>query len=216
MASDSGTQDAVELPPSSSDVNSQPEECIALILSPAERQALLDDAVGHKLKGNAHFQAREYEEAKASYQAALTACPEDENTERAVFYGNMAACHVQSGEYQKAVDACSDALKCNPAYVKALVRRASANERLCTWSSLADALADYKKLLEIDATHKEALAAVRSLPPRIEVAQEKEKAEMMGKLKDLGNSFLGNFGLSLDSFQMKQDAKGGYSVNMKQ
>jgi hypothetical protein len=37
-----------------------------------------------------------------------------------------------------------------------------------------------------------------------------------GKLKDLGNSILGKFGLSLDNFNFAKDpATGSYSVNMK-
>lgn len=41
-------------------------------------------------------------------------------------------------------------------------------------------------------------STLRSLPPRIQAQQDKEKDEMMGKLKDLGNSVLGKFGLSTD------------------
>ena len=36
--------------------------------------------------------------------------------------------------------------------------------------------------------------------------------EMLGKLKEMGNSILGNFGISLDNFKMIPNGQGGYSI----
>ena len=46
---------------------------------------------------------------------------------------------------------------------------------------------------------------------------EQLKTETVDKLKDLGNSILGNFGLSLDNFKAVQDPQtGSYSISFDQ
>jgi hypothetical protein len=79
-------------------------------------------------------------------------------------------------------------------------------------------LKDYQAVRELDDlndfTRKECLKAEQRLPSQIKELAEKEKEEMMGKLKDLGNTLLGKFGLSTDNFQMQKDpTSGNYSVN---
>ena len=77
------------------------------------------------------------------------------------------------------------------------------------------ALDDAKASCEVDGT-KEAIEAVRRLEPIVKQRQEEQKEEMIGKLKDLGNMFLGNFGLSCDNFKMEQDPNtGGYSMKFE-
>lgn len=115
---------------------------------------------------------------------------------------------------------CTRALALDPKYTKALLRRAQANEKMGTSTSMTESLEDYKKLKNlgttVDAyTLRECQRAERELPEKIKEKMEKEKEEMIGKLKDLGNSLLGKFGLSTDNFQMTPDpsGSGGYSMN---
>ncbi|KAI5923590.1 hypothetical protein F4810DRAFT_720163 [Camillea tinctor] len=104
---------------------------------------------------------------------------------------------------------------------KALMRRARARSELGGWSNLSSAEEDYKTLATMKnlsgADEKIVRAQLRSLPPRVKVAQETEMAEMWGKLKDLGNGILRPFGLSTENFKMVKDEKtGGYSMNFSQ
>lgn len=83
---------------------------------------------------------------------------------------------------------------------------------------MTEALKDYQGVREMDditdITRRECLKAEQRLPSIIKAQGEKEKEEMMGKLKDLGNTLLGKFGLSTDNFQMQKDpTSGNYSVN---
>lgn len=57
--------------------------------------------------------------------------------------------------------------------------------------------------------------AVATLPERIKIKQEKEKEEMIGQLKDIGNKLLGLVGLSLDNFKVEKDPNGGMRINFQ-
>jgi hypothetical protein len=73
------------------------------------------------------------------------------------------------------------------------------------------------QVLELDPSNRPAAAAAARLQPIVAERQEKLKDEMLGKLKDLGNTILGKFGLSLDNFKAEQDpATGGYSIKFSQ
>lgn len=106
---------------------------------------------------------------------------------------------------------------------KLLLRRAKANSNLSTWSSLQAADEDYRLLLSpamqpcLSPTDKKTVTqAAQALAPRLNAAKEKEMAEMMGKLKGLGNSILKPFGLSTENFKFEQQEGGGYAMNFDQ
>jgi hypothetical protein len=86
---------------------------------------------------------------------------------------------------------------------------------------MIDQLTDYTTLSTLPsltpADQRTVRTSLAQLAPRLESAKSKEMAEMMGKLKQLGNGILKPFGLSTDNFQMLKDEKtGGYSMNFSQ
>mmetsp|Transcript_26661 Transcript_26661/g.44592 ORF Transcript_26661/g.44592 Transcript_26661/m.44592 type:complete len:258 (+) Transcript_26661:33-806(+) len=134
--------------------------------------------------------------------------------ELAIYYSNRAATYLQLGKYQRVIDDCGLALELSPQYVKALVRRAQAYEAV---SKKAQALADLKKAVAVEPNLTREAQDVRRLERDVAEEREKEKEEMLGKLKDLGNMFLGKFGLSTDNFKVNKDSgSGSYNISFSQ
>ncbi|KAI9679391.1 MAG: hypothetical protein M1817_005413 [Caeruleum heppii] len=105
--------------------------------------------------------------------------------------------------------------------IKALLRRAKARTQLGGWAKLQGVDEDYATLLQIPtlchADRRFAEAERRRIAPRLEEAKSREMAEMMGKLKELGNGILKPFGLSTDNFKMNKDeSSGGYNMSFDQ
>ncbi|KAK1934331.1 Tetratricopeptide repeat protein 1 [Phytophthora citrophthora] len=158
--------------------------------------------------GNKFFSRGSYLDAIECYTTALKLCPTEEeySYNRAVYFSNRAACLLRLGRTEESVDDCTQAVTLSPTYVKALLRRAEALEKL---DKLEEALADYDAVLKIDPTVRTAVKGHERLQKIVHERQEKMKAEMMDKLKGFGNTILGKFGLSTDNFQMVQDPATG-------
>eukprot|EP01134_Creolimax_fragrantissima_P001245 CFRG1245T1 len=161
-----------------------------------------------KAEGNEFFKLKSYDSAIDLYTECLESCPKGDKR-LSVFYSNRAACYLALKNYDAVVKDCTLALELNEMYVKALVRRAQGYEGL---EKLEEALDDFKKVVELEPTAAVAVEGTKRLPPLITAKQDKLKEEMMGKLKDLGNTVLGKFGMSLDAFKMVQQPDGSYSV----
>lgn len=182
-------------------------------LTEEQMKELREQANKLKNDGNECFKGGEYAEAVQLYTKALELYPPLSDHEASVCFANRAACFMKMDEHQSVVDDCTKALELKPDYLKAVVRRAQANEAL---EKYEDALEDYKRALELDPSQAAARQAVLYLPDKVKEQQEKLKEEMLGKLKDLGNAILKPFGLSTNNFQLQQDPNsGGYSMNFK-
>lgn len=137
-------------------------------------------------------------------------------------------------DFKRVVEDCDKSLEIDDKYSKVYLRRAQAHRKLndyrsslkgpsfllFTLSPCSDLFfLDYEKVVELmkDEAPLEAKRSIKELEPLAKKQEEEEKEKMMGELKNLGNKFLGLFGLSLDNFQMQQDPKtGSYSVNFTQ
>ncbi|GAX24103.1 hypothetical protein FisN_9Hh355 [Fistulifera solaris] len=145
----------------------------------------------------------------------FTAPPHEHATELSIYYANRAAALYSLQRYEESVKDCNVALLWNPKYVKALVRRSKGHEQLEHYDL---ALQDAKLAFELgDTKTKQSLRPALTRLQKAEDARlEKLKTETLGQLKELGNSILGNFGLSLDNFQAVQDPNtGSYSISFQ-
>ncbi|KAL8150913.1 hypothetical protein V2J09_020721 [Rumex salicifolius] len=175
------------------------------------KQRALAQANDAKSEGNTLFKDGHYDDALLKYGLALQVAPEIPSSVelRSICHANRAACFLKQGNYQETVKECTKSLELNPVYEKALIRRAEAHERL---EHYEEAIADNKKILELDPSNDHARRSIVRLEPLAREKMEKMKEEMIGKLKDLGNSVLGRFGMSVDNFKVVKDPNTGSST----
>jgi len=192
-------------------------------LSEEELEAKKEEAVKLKDQGNELYKSGEYQKACDLYTQALDSCPEILKDVRSVIYSNRAAAQsclinpdietATRDSLREAIIAdCSEAIKCDPNYLKPLLRRAKLYEEMGD-DKLDECHQDYKKILELDPGNAQARQACIRLPPLIEQRNERLKNEMLDKLKQLGNTVLRPFGLSTENFALQQNPEtGGYSI----
>eukprot|EP00889_Picochlorum_renovo_P007268 jgi/Picre1/34298/NNA_001771.t1 len=187
----------------------QGEEGVEEVISEEERKRRMEEAEVYREEGNRLFKEQNYIEALELYTKALEVAPVEPKRNL------LAACQIALRDYESAANDCSDAIDLDPTYLKAYMRRATAFEHMEEYDR---GLQDAKHILDsIDPSNAFARAYVTRVTPLAEKKQEQLKEEMMSKLKDLGNSLLGNFGLSLDNFKAEQDPEtGSYSVKFSQ
>ncbi|CAA2953465.1 TPR repeat-containing thioredoxin TTL1 [Olea europaea subsp. europaea] len=91
-----------------------------------------------RARGNDLFKSERYTEACSAYAEGLRHDPLN-----SILYCNRAACWFKLGQWERSVDDCNVALRIQPNYIKALLRRAASNSKLERWT---EAVRDYEVL----------------------------------------------------------------------
>ena len=157
-----------------------------------------EEARRAKERGNKRFAGRQYEQAIAEYSRAMElADPND--PEVAKYYGNRAQCYACLERHAEAEADCDAALKCDPLYVKALARRATAREKQ---GKLEGAITDFTgALLLSNMNHQAAAESIDRLVKRI--AAEKTAERLKQPMQCLPSaSFISTF---VDSFKTHRE-----------
>ncbi|XRB21484.1 tetratricopeptide repeat protein 1 [Pseudoscourfieldia marina] len=201
-------------PASSSSPNDSSSEPLIIIPTPEQDAA----ASSLKSQGNALYAQQNYADALASYVSALQELPpKASGTTAASIHNNTAMCHIKLEQWEDAKESCTLALAAEPSNAKALLRRSLARERLDDLPGAHDdAEAAVQAATATDALHTEAKRTAARLKPLADERREAMKEEVMGQLKDLGNSVLGWFGMSVDDFKAEKDpGTGSYSISFQ-
>ncbi|HEX5739582.1 MAG TPA: tetratricopeptide repeat protein [Hydrogenophaga sp.] len=94
-----------------------------------------EQAKAHFFEGNAHFEAERFEQALASFQAALALVPG-----RPSILSNLGMTQVHLGQWAAAVDTLTQATQADPANRDAWLARAHAHQALLQWAPALEAL----------------------------------------------------------------------------
>lgn len=177
----------------------------------ASMEKNIDKAMVAKEEGNMFYKEKDYDNAIAMYNNALDLCPDDVEYDEsyAIFLGNRSAAFFCLQEWNECALDCTEALETKPDFHKIRMRRCQAYEKMEKYEA---ALEDAKYVQSSSPNYPKIHDTVKRLHHVHDSKMEEMKTEAMGKLKDLGNSLLSNFGMSLDQFNFKQNEDGTYSM----
>ena len=191
--------------------NQSDEEENNIELSQEEKDSILQKIIDERKQAGELYKNQNYLEALNIYSLLIKEAKRAKLKDQLVIlYCNKGICFNKLLEKEKALESFSKALEYDNNYSKALCNR------MLLYNSKGDyieAYEDFKKLKEIDIKLWNNYSNMEyCLQASAEMKKKQMTNEMLGKLKDLGNSILGNFGISLDNFKMTPNGQGGYSI----
>lgn len=180
-------------------------------LSEEEKEEINKKIIESRKEAGELYKAKKFIEALNMYSLLLKDAKRAKlNDQLVILYCNQGICFNKLNDKEKALESFSSALKLNDKYSKALANR------MLLYNAKGDyieAYDDFKRLKEIDQTLFSNYSHMEGeLCAKAEVKKKEMTDEMLGKLKEMGNSILGNFGISLDNFKMIPNGQGGYSI----
>eukprot|EP00357_Protocruzia_adherens_P013497 CAMPEP_0114984322 /NCGR_PEP_ID=MMETSP0216-20121206/7213_1 /TAXON_ID=223996 /ORGANISM="Protocruzia adherens, Strain Boccale" /LENGTH=237 /DNA_ID=CAMNT_0002346447 /DNA_START=35 /DNA_END=748 /DNA_ORIENTATION=- len=190
-------------------------EVETLKFTPEQIEELKEKSETYKQEGKECFLEKNYFGAIEQYYEGvkiLDPCPNELRPMKSIFYSNIAICHRRMEKLPEVIKYCTMSIEHDETFVKPLLNRASA---YYDEEKPDKALEDIKKVKEIDPSY-DCDTLYKKYEKEAQIKFEKDKEEMVGKLKDLGNMFLGKFGLSTDNFKMQQNDSGSYNIQFQQ
>ena len=180
-------------------------------LTEEEKKDIEEKIINERKNAGDLYKNKEYIQALNTYSLLLTDAKRADLKEQCCILNcNKGICFNKLYEYDKALDCFKEALKYNKDYSKALCNKMLLLHKK---EEYLEAYEDFKRLKTLDYHLWENYRNMENeLAYKAEIQKKKMTDEMLGKLKDVGNTILGKFGLSLNNFKMTPNGQGGYSI----
>ena len=191
------------------DSDEEDEEKIEL--SEQEKKDIEEKIINERKNAGDLYKNKQYIQALNSYSLLLKDAKRADLKEQCCILNcNKGICFNKLNDYDKALDSFKEALRYNKDYSKALCNKMLLLKKK---EEYLEAYEDFKRLKTLDYNLWENYRNLEGeLSYKAEIQKKKMTDEMLGKLKDMGNTILGKFGLSLNNFQMTPNGQGGYSI----
>jgi len=191
------------------DSDEEDEEKIEL--SEQEKKDIEEKIINERKNAGDLYKNKQYIQALNSYSLLLKDAKRADLKEQCCILNcNKGICFNKLNDYDKALDCFKQALRYNKDYSKALCNKMLLLNKK---EEYLEAYEDFKRLKTLDYNLWENYRNMENgLAYKAEIQKKKMTDEMLGKLKDVGNTILGKFGLSLNNFQMTPNGQGGYSI----